>query len=206
MTSEGIPVGRLSAIQRGSDGVSETIATPVDLAAGPLGVGLVVDGVPLDELAAGTALRIGAFAIVELIGAPPGSDPARRVAGLVEATAETSCAREARVREAGPVRVGDPVVLESVPVPLEDALDLHPFRPSEVTDVVRQYLGQAAAAGFAEVRLIHGRGRGVQREAVRRLLATLPIVLAFGDAPPERGGWGATMVRLRPGGGWDPSW
>jgi hypothetical protein len=201
VTSEGIPVGRLSAIQRRSDGVPETIPTPVDLAAGPLGVGLVVDGVPLDELAAGTALRIGAFAIVELIGAPPGSDRARRAAGLVEATAETSCAREARVREAGPVRVGDRVVLESVPVPLEDALDLHPFRPSEVTDVVRRYLGEAAGGGFAEVRLIHGRGRGVQREAVRRLLATLPIVLAFGDAPPERGGWGATMVRLRPGGG-----
>lgn len=84
---------------------------------------------------------------------------------------------------------------------LEDSLDLHAFRPAEVLDLVSEYLEQARAAGFGEVRLIHGRGRGVQREAVRRLLAASPIVASFRDAPPDRGGWGATLVWLREAGG-----
>jgi len=90
-------------------------------------------------------------------------------------------------------------------IPIEGTLDLHAFVPRDVASVVEEYVRAAHEAGLREVRLIHGRGRGVQREAVRRLLATLPIILAFGDAPPERGGWGATIVRLRPGGGRDPS-
>ncbi|MBI2467077.1 MAG: Smr/MutS family protein [Candidatus Rokubacteria bacterium] len=95
------------------------------------------------------------------------------------------------------MRAGDRVVVEAVTVPLEDALDLHPFRPEEIADVVREYLEAARAAGFAEVRLIHGRGRGVQRETVRRVLAASSLVAGFADAPPERGGWGATVVRFR---------
>jgi DNA-nicking Smr family endonuclease len=86
---------------------------------------------------------------------------------------------------------------EPVPVPLEDVLDLHPFAPRDVLSVVDGYLAEAAARGFTEVRLIHGRGRGVQRAAVQAHLARHPLVLAFADAPPERGGWGATLVRLR---------
>jgi dsDNA-specific endonuclease/ATPase MutS2 len=62
---------------------------------------------------------------------------------------------------------------------------------------VRDYLEAAHARGFTEVRLIHGRGIGVQRTIVQSLLARHPLVLGFGDAPPERGGWGATIVRLR---------
>jgi len=65
-----------------------------------------------------------------------------------------------------------------------------------VVSVVEAYLEQAAAAGLEEVRLIHGRGIGFQRERVRALLGRLPQVRAFSDAPPERGGWGATVVRL----------
>ena len=65
-------------------------------------------------------------------------------------------------------------------------------------DVVAEYLDAAHARGFREVRLIHGRGIGVQRAIVRSLLATHPLVLAFADAPPERGGRGATIVTLRP--------
>ncbi len=83
-----------------------------------------------------------------------------------------------------------------VRVPIEDALDLHAFRPRDVASVVEAYLEAALAAGHREVRLIHGRGIGVQREVVRSLLGRHPAVEAFVDAPPERGGWGATVVRL----------
>lgn len=86
---------------------------------------------------------------------------------------------------------------EPFEIPIEDALDLHTFRPKETAAVVEDYLAEAAARGFTEVRLIHGRGIGVQREIVRKTLARSPHVLGFGDAPPERGGWGATVVRLR---------
>jgi DNA-nicking Smr family endonuclease len=83
-------------------------------------------------------------------------------------------------------------------VPIEDSIDLHAFAPRDVRDVVHSYLDAAHEAGFVEVRIIHGRGIGVQREAVRALLARHPLVLAFVDAPPERGGWGATVVALAP--------
>jgi DNA-nicking Smr family endonuclease len=86
---------------------------------------------------------------------------------------------------------------EPVRVPIEDALDLHAFAPADVRSVVDEYLHAAHARGLREVRLIHGRGRGVQRASVQALLARHPLVTAFGDAPPERGGWGATLVRLR---------
>jgi len=90
---------------------------------------------------------------------------------------------------------------EEVVLPIEDFLDLHPFRPRDVRSVVEAYLEEALEAGFTEVRLIHGRGIGVQREIVRSLLARHPAVADFFDAPPGRGGWGATVVRLRPGAG-----
>jgi DNA-nicking Smr family endonuclease len=86
----------------------------------------------------------------------------------------------------------DPVIL-----PIEDALDLHPFAPRDIPSVVEEYLAAAAARGFAEVRLIHGRGKGVQRAVVQRLLAGHALVERFFDAPAERGGWGATVVVLR---------
>ena len=87
---------------------------------------------------------------------------------------------------------------EEVQVPIEDFLDLHTFRPRDVRSVVESYLEQAIESGFREVRLIHGRGIGVQREIVRSFLAKHPAVASFADAPPERGGWGATVVRLAP--------
>ena len=85
-----------------------------------------------------------------------------------------------------------------VQIPIEDALDLHAFAPRDVRSVVDEYLRVAAERGFHEVRLIHGRGLGVQRRAVRTLLEGHPLVAAFQDAPAERGGWGATVVVLRP--------
>ena len=87
----------------------------------------------------------------------------------------------------------DPVVL-----PLEDVLDLHPFAPKEICSVVEEYLLECCAAGFTAVRLIHGKGKGVQRESIRVLLARLPYVTAFQDAPGDAGGWGATLVTLTP--------
>jgi dsDNA-specific endonuclease/ATPase MutS2 len=87
---------------------------------------------------------------------------------------------------------------EPVPLPIEDHLDLHAFRPSEIPEVVDAYLDAAWEAGYREVRLIHGRGKGVQRARVQKLLARDPRVERFADAPPGRGGWGATLVWLRP--------
>ena len=86
---------------------------------------------------------------------------------------------------------------DPVEVPLEDVIDLHSFRPSETASVVEEYLAAAAARGFREVRVVHGRGTGAQRRTVRAVLARSPLVLEFGDAPPAAGGWGATVARLR---------
>jgi DNA-nicking Smr family endonuclease len=82
-------------------------------------------------------------------------------------------------------------------LPIEDFIDLHHFRPSEVLEVVDAYLDAALERGITEVRLVHGRGKGVQRKGVRKLLAGDPRVLRFEEAPPGRGGWGATLAWLR---------
>ena len=87
---------------------------------------------------------------------------------------------------------------EVVVIPIEESIDLHLFRPSEIGDVVEGYLEAAAERGFREVRIIHGRGRGVQRNRVRRHLERSPLVESFDDAPGDRGGWGATIAWLRP--------
>jgi DNA-nicking Smr family endonuclease len=87
---------------------------------------------------------------------------------------------------------------DPVSLPIEDSLDLHAFAPKDVRPVVDEYLREAVARGFSEVRLIHGRGIGVQRSSVQGLLAQHPLVERFFDAPPERGGWGATVVVLKP--------
>jgi DNA-nicking Smr family endonuclease len=86
---------------------------------------------------------------------------------------------------------------EPIPLPIEDSLDLHAFAPRDVRPVVEAYLKEAVARGFREVRLIHGRGIGVQRASVQSLLSGHPLVLRFFDAPPQRGGWGATVVVLK---------
>jgi dsDNA-specific endonuclease/ATPase MutS2 len=92
-----------------------------------------------------------------------------------------------------PAEFADPVV-----VPIEDYLDLHHFSPQEVKLIVAEYLYQAQLAGFAVVRIIHGKGIGVQREIVHKLLQHSPLVHAFQDAPTTRGGWGATLAYLTP--------
>jgi len=79
-------------------------------------------------------------------------------------------------------------------LPIEDVLDLHSVSPRDVKLVVEEYLSEVRRLGFPAVRIIHGRGIGVQRETVRSILAHTPFVESFGDAPAEAGGWGATIV------------
>ena len=86
---------------------------------------------------------------------------------------------------------------EPVIVPIEDSIDLHPFAPKDICNIVKEYLEQCIRHHIYEIRLIHGRGRGVQRQLVRSLLEKHPLVLSFKDAPSEAGGWGATVVTLR---------
>jgi dsDNA-specific endonuclease/ATPase MutS2 len=86
---------------------------------------------------------------------------------------------------------------EPVEIPITDVFDLHSIPPRDVKDAVEAYLEEAHARGFRYVRIIHGRGIGVQRETVRKVLARTPFVESFSDAPLEAGGWGATVVTLR---------
>jgi DNA-nicking Smr family endonuclease len=85
---------------------------------------------------------------------------------------------------------------EPVEIPIEDTIDLHSFLPRDVVAVVDDYLQAAQEAGFETVRLIHGRGKGVQRAAVQRLLRGHEAVETFWDAPDAH--LGATVVRLKP--------
>ena len=86
---------------------------------------------------------------------------------------------------------------EPVVLPLEDRLDLHAFQPKDVVSVVNEYLDQCAQAGLRQLRITHGKGVGVQRNNVRMALSRHPAVLSYEDAPPEAGGWGATVVTLK---------
>jgi DNA-nicking Smr family endonuclease len=81
-----------------------------------------------------------------------------------------------------------------VRIPIEDNLDLHAFEPADVPSVVDAYLCEAHAAGFKEVRLVHGRGSGVQRGRVQNLLEHHPLVVRFWDEPESH--LGATVARL----------
>lgn len=82
-------------------------------------------------------------------------------------------------------------------IPIEDSLDLHPFAPQDIPSVVEEYIEQCSQAGIYEIRLIHGRGKGIQRRIVRSLLEKHPKVSFLKDAPPELGGWGATVAVLK---------
>jgi hypothetical protein len=86
-----------------------------------------------------------------------------------------------------------------IELPVEDFIDLHPFPPRDIPDIVADYLDAAHAKGFREVRLIHGRGVGVQRERVRSALEKHRLVASFSDATADRGGWGATIAYLSRG-------
>jgi DNA-nicking Smr family endonuclease len=87
----------------------------------------------------------------------------------------------------------DPVEIE-----ITDVFDLHTIQPREVKMVVEEYLRLAHEKGFRSVRIIHGKGIGVQREMVRSILGKTDFVADWTDAPPDAGSWGATIVRFRP--------
>jgi DNA-nicking Smr family endonuclease len=91
----------------------------------------------------------------------------------------------------------DPPFHGPVVIPIQDVLDLHPFAPKDIPSVVEEYIAECLRQGIYNVRLIHGRGSGVQRNIVRSVLNRHPKVISFHDAPPEAGGWGATVVRLK---------
>ena len=86
---------------------------------------------------------------------------------------------------------------EPVTIEIRDVIDLHTIPPRDVKKVVEAYLDEAKRAGFQSVRIIHGKGIGVQRETVRVILARTRFVLEWSDAPPEAGGLGATIARFR---------
>ena len=86
---------------------------------------------------------------------------------------------------------------DPVTIPITDVFDLHTIQPREVKLVVEEYLNEARRLGFLSVRIIHGKGIGVQRDIVRKILQRTPWVIDWTDAPPEAGGLGATIVRLR---------
>lgn len=85
---------------------------------------------------------------------------------------------------------------EPVEIEITDVFDLHTIPPRDVKRVVEEYLLLAREKGFKVVRIIHGKGIGVQREMVRSILARTEFVLDWSDAPPDAGGLGATIVRL----------
>lgn len=86
---------------------------------------------------------------------------------------------------------------DAVELEITDVLDLHTFAPREVPDLVRDYLDAAYERGFRQLRIIHGRGKGVQRRTVRTLLERDPRVVELRDAPGEGGGWGATILTMK---------
>jgi len=91
----------------------------------------------------------------------------------------------------------DPDDTEPVEIPVEGTLDLHTFRPSDMKDLVPEYLRECAAKGILRVRIIHGKGTGTLARTVRSILGKMPEVASFETAGPNEGSWGATIVRLR---------
>jgi dsDNA-specific endonuclease/ATPase MutS2 len=86
---------------------------------------------------------------------------------------------------------------EPVTIEIKDVIDLHTISPRDVKAVVEEYLYQAHQSGFHSVRIVHGKGVGVQQRMVRSILSQTPFVRDWTDAPPEAGGLGATIVFLK---------
>lgn len=88
--------------------------------------------------------------------------------------------------------------MKPVTIDITDTLDLHTFVPKEIPDLIDNYLSVCAQKGIYAVRIIHGKGAGILKARVRRILARHSLVNQFKDAPAENGGWGATLVTLNP--------
>ena len=87
--------------------------------------------------------------------------------------------------------------MQPVKIDIEDVLDLHTFKPEDVPDLLEDYIFECIEAGILSMRIIHGKGKGIQKKRVQKLLKNNPKVESFQDAPPEAGGWGATLVELK---------
>jgi DNA-nicking Smr family endonuclease len=86
---------------------------------------------------------------------------------------------------------------EPIVLPIDGVLDLHTFSPKEVADLLADYVAECVKMRIFDLRIIHGKGKGILKERVRKILAKHPMVETFSEAPLEAGGWGATLVRLR---------
>lgn len=84
-----------------------------------------------------------------------------------------------------------------VPLPIDGVLDLHTFSPREVDDLVDDYIHACVQAGLFDIRIIHGKGKGILKNRVHAILTRHPMVEGFSQAPLEAGGWGAVLVRLK---------
>ena len=82
-------------------------------------------------------------------------------------------------------------------IPITDELDLHTFSPRDIKSVVTEYISECYKLGIRELKIIHGKGKSVQKSIVHNLLKQNPLVISFQDASPQFGGWGATIVRLK---------
>jgi dsDNA-specific endonuclease/ATPase MutS2 len=91
----------------------------------------------------------------------------------------------------------DDDVTQPVKIPLEDWLDLHTFAPGEIADLLEEYIQECVKAGFSSVRIIHGKGTGALRARVHACLLHHPLIERLYPAPPDAGGWGATIAMLR---------
>ena len=86
--------------------------------------------------------------------------------------------------------------MKVVKLAIEDVLDLHTFRPKDVPNLLEDYFTECIKDGIYSVRIIHGKGKGIQKRRVRGLLEKNSMVRSYSEAPPEAGGWGATLVEL----------
>ncbi|MBU1054342.1 MAG: Smr/MutS family protein [Proteobacteria bacterium] len=87
--------------------------------------------------------------------------------------------------------------MKPVKIPIEDSIDLHTFRPQDVSDLLSEYFEECIANGIYTVRIIHGKGKGILKNNVAQILKKSPYVVSFSDSPPERGGWGSTIAELK---------
>ena len=94
--------------------------------------------------------------------------------------------------------MGDSITFdEPVKIPVEDTIDLHTFSPRDIPSLLEAYLKECLNNGIINVRIIHGKGVGVQRNIVHSFLEKSPLVYSFSHAPPGAGGWGATIAILK---------
>ena len=108
--------------------------------------------------------------------------------------------REERLAEESPLEPDEDPFTEPVVLEIGDVIDLHSIPPASCRAVVEEYLREAHRRGYRYLRIIHGKGIGVQREMVRNVLARTEFVEVFEDAPPQAGGLGATLVTLKKSG------